>query len=440
MRVAIIGAGIVGVTTAHALAEDGHEVTVFERRNTVATECSFSNAGFLAPGYVTPWATPGMLRKVLRQWFNPHRAVRLAGWPSMALCRWLWQWHQACAPAHHHPNRQAMLALAYLSQQLTRQIAQEQRIDHESAQGVLVLLREKVELAQARPSLKLLAEAGVNFKLLDAAGCRVVEPALEAGTALKAGIYLPDAEVGNCRQFAIGLKAALLERDVTFLFDHEVTALHTRGRGVEVVAHEAPQEANSTLGLPSALPSGDPTAHLFDAVVLCAAIGSPVLARPLGLRLPIQAVHGYAITFPVRHFEAHPDVGPRSGLMDERYKVAISRLGDRMRVAGSAELGGTRRDLNNDALATLYRVVEDWFPSAARQTKAQVWKGARPMLPDGPPAIGASSTPGVWVNTGHGSSGWALACGSARLLADLMAGRTPAVSPERFSPLRWGRS
>jgi D-amino-acid dehydrogenase len=436
----IIGAGIVGVTTAHALAEDGHEVTVFERRNTVATECSFSNAGFLAPGYVTPWAAPGMLGKVLGQWFNPHRAVRLSGWPSLALGRWLWRWQRASAPAHHQSNRQAMLTLAQHSLQLTRHIATTERIDYERAQGMLVLLRDKSDLAHARAGLKLLADTSVKFKLLDASACREVEPALEPNTPLIAGVYLPDAEVGNCRQFAIGLKSALVERSVTFLFNHEVTAIRPMGRMVEVVAHEAPQEANTSLGLPSALPTGDSSARTFDAVVVCAAIGAPALAEPLGLRLPIQAVHGYAITFPVRHFEAHPDVGPRSALMDERYKVAISRLGDRMRVAGSAELGGARNDLNSKALATLYRVVEDWFPSAARKAKAQVWKGARPMLPDGPPAIGASATPGVWVNTGHGSSGWALACGSAQLLADLVAGRSPAVDPERFSPLRWTRT
>jgi D-amino-acid dehydrogenase len=439
MRVAVIGAGIVGVTTAHALAEDGCEVTVFERRNTVATECSFSNAGFMAPGYVTPWAAPGMLGKVVRQSFARHRAVRLSGWPSVALARWLWQWQRASAPARYQGNRQAMWALAQASHQLTKRIAAHDRIDYEHAQGLLVLLRTPADVTLARPALKLLAEMGVPFKLLDAAGCRAVEPALASGTALHAGIHQPDAEVGNCRQFAIGLKAALGER-VRFLFDHEVTALQaSQGREgrVRVVAHQAPDDPDSTLGLASALPPGEAAEHRFDAVVVCAANGAPALLRPLGLRLPVQAVFGYAITFPVRHFEAHPDVGPRAALMDERYKVAIGRLGDRIRVAGSAELGGHRSQMNDNALATLYRVVEDWFPSAARQAKAQTWKGARPMLPDGPPAIGSSGTPGVWINTGHGSSGWALACGSARLVADLIAGRAPVVPPEKFSPLRW---
>jgi D-amino-acid dehydrogenase len=148
-------------------------------------------------------------------------------------------------------------------------------------------------------------------------------------------------------------------------------------------------------------------------------------------------VYGYSITLPVRHHEAHPDMGPRSGLMDERFKVAITRLGDRLRVAGSAELGGDPKQLNDAAVSTLYRALQDWFPSATRAASAQTWKGARPMLPDGPPAIGESATPGVWVNTGHGSSGWALACGSARLVADMIQRRDTAVDPQPFSPMRW---
>jgi D-amino-acid dehydrogenase len=175
----------------------------------------------------------------------------------------------------------------------------------------------------------------------------------------------------------------------------------------------------------------------FDAVVVCAAMGAPALLRPLGIALPIEPVHGYSVTLPVRVFEAHPDVGPRATLMDERYKVAISRLGDRVRVAGSAEMCGRGDVLRDAPLATLYRVLADWFPSAARHGQAQTWKGARPMLPDGPPAIGATRVPHVWLNTGHGSSGWALACGSARLVTDLIGGRMPAVDAQRFAPGRW---
>ena len=430
MRVAVIGAGIVGVTTAHALHEDGHEVTVFERQGSVATESSFANAGWLAPGYVTPWAAPGMLRKVAGQWFQRDAAVRLAGLPGPALARWLWRWWRACAPRTYAVNRGAMLALARDSLQRTQAIATAQGIEHEHGRGVLVLLRGEAELAQSRPGLKVLAELGVNFHLVGEEQCRQIEPALDSGTALKAGIHLPDAESGNCRQFALELKGVLQKVGVAFRFHHAVTRLETEASGITV--HAA---ADTAAGAVTTNPESTPAQERFDAVVVCAAMGAPALLP--ALRLPLQPVYGYSVTLPVRRHDGYPDLGPRAALMDERYKVAITRLGDRVRVAGSAELAGDPVSLRDAPLATLYRVLQDWFPSATRQSSAQTWKGARPMLPDGPPAIGATGTPGVWINTGHGSSGWALACGSARLLADQLAGRSPAVDPTPFSPVRW---
>ncbi|HEX7384612.1 MAG TPA: FAD-dependent oxidoreductase, partial [Burkholderiaceae bacterium] len=142
------------------------------------------------------------------------------------------------------------------------------------------------------------------------------------------------------------------------------------------------------------------------------------------------AVHGYSVTAPMRRIEAHPDIGPRSGVMDERYKVAVSRFGQRIRVAGSAEIGGHDGRMNSRALDTLYKVLDDWFPGVAQVSQVQVWKGARPMLPDGPPVLGASGAPGIWLDLGHGSSGWALACGSARVVADALAGRRPEIDVE----------
>lgn len=432
MRVAVIGAGIVGVTTAQALLEDGHEVTVFERQGSVATESSFANAGWLAPGYVTPWAAPGMLRKVLGQWLQRDAAVRLAGVPGPALAGWLWRWWRACAPRTYAANRGAMLALARDSLQRTNALAAAQGIEHERGKGVLVLLRGEAELAQSRPGLKVLAELGVNFHLVSETQCRQIEPALDADTALKAGIHLPDAESGNCRQFALELKAVLQKAGVAFRLHHKVTRLDSGAAGVTVHA-----EADSAAGAVTTNPESTPAQEQFDAVVVCAAMGAPALLP--ALRLPLQPVYGYSVTLPVQRHDGYPDLGPRAALMDERYKVAITRLGERVRVAGSAELAGDPKALRDAPLATLYRVLQDWFPSAARQSSAQTWKGARPMLPDGPPAIGPTGTPGVWVNTGHGSSGWALACGSARLVADLVAGRAPALDPVSFSPQRWGR-
>jgi D-amino-acid dehydrogenase len=432
MRVAVIGAGIVGVTTAQALQEDGHEVTVFERQGSVATESSFANAGWLAPGYVTPWAAPGALRKVVGQWFERDAAVRLAGVPGPALAGWLWRWWRACDPRSYAASRGAMLALARDSLQRTRAIAQAQGIEHEHGRGVLVLLRGDAELAQSRPGLKVLAELGLNFHLVSEAQCRQIEPALDADTALKAGIHLPDAESGNCRQFALELKTVLQQAGVAFRLHHTVTRLDSTAAGVTVHA-----EADNAAGAVTNNPESTPAQEQFDAVVVCAAMGAPALLP--ALRLPLQAVYGYSVTLPVQRHDGYPDLGPRAALMDERYKVAITRLGERVRVAGSAELAGDPKALRDAPLATLYRVLQDWFPSAARQSSAQTWKGARPMLPDGPPAIGATGTPGIWINSGHGSSGWALACGSARMLADMVAGRAPAIDPAPFSPQRWAR-
>jgi D-amino-acid dehydrogenase len=375
-----------------------------------------------------------MLRKVLGQLFDRDAAVRLAALPGPALTAWLWRWWRACDSATYAANRGAMLSLARDSLARTRALALAHSIEYEHGHGVLVLLRADPEVGQVRAGLKVLAELGVNFHLLSPDACRVIEPALEPGTALTAGIHLPDAEVGNCRQFALQVKTALQKSGVEFRLLQEVTRLE-ESSGVTVESRDVPNDADAPLGTPR---SGGETVQQrerFDAVVVCAANGAPALLP--SLRMPLQAVHGYSITLPVRHHEAHPDMGPRGGLMDERFKVAITRLGERVRVAGSAELGGQAGVLREASVATLYRVLQDWFPSATRHAQAQTWKGARPMLADGPPAIGPSGRPGIWVNTGHGSSGWALACGSARLVSDLIAGRDPAVDPHRFSPLRW---
>jgi D-amino-acid dehydrogenase len=438
MRIAVIGAGIVGVQRVRGRHADGHQVTVFERRGSAATESSFANAGFLAPGYVTPWASPDMPRKILSQCFDRHAAVRLGGFPGPALLSWLLQWRRACSPKVYACNRDAMLRLAQDSLARVHDIAHEHCIEYERSQGVLVLLRDAAEIAQVRRGLGPLAEAGLDFHVVDADACRRIEPALEQATQLKAGVHHPGAGVGNCRQFALQLKSALQARGVEFLLQSEVTRLEPQGDGI--VVHSAPCDVNAESMFdhqerhPHALAA---QSLAFDAAVLCAAMGTPGLLSPLELRLPLQPVYGYSVTLPVRQFEAYPDMGPRAALMDERYKVAITRLGDRVRIAGSAELGG-RADVHNDAaLATLYRVLEDWFPNAVSQSQVQTWKGARPMLPDGPPAIGPTGVPHLWLNTGHGSSGWALACGSAQMTADLMAGRSPALDPAPFSPQRW---
>jgi D-amino-acid dehydrogenase len=409
MRIAVIGAGIIGVTTAYELAVDGHEVTVFERGAAVAGGTSFANAGVVAPGYVTPWAAPGMPLKVLSHLFGRHAPVRMGAAVPFRDAAWLWRWWRACRPAVYQANRTRMHRLARYSRDRLDGLTHRLNLDYERATGYLVLLRSERDLGRSRGNLKLLAELGVPFELVDAGRARQIEPGLHESTALRAAIHLPQDGVGNCRQFAHLLKAEAQKLGANFRFQQSVQAIRP--------------------GAPTQLVI-DGSDQAFDAVVVCAGPDAGTLLSPLGLKLPLLPVWGYSLTAPLREIDSHPGLGPRAALMDEAYKVAISRLGRRVRVAGSAELGGNASHFSSGAMATLYKVLHDWFPGAAQLAQAQRWKGARPMLPDGPPVLGASGRPGVWLNLGHGSSGWALSAGSARALADRLAGRKAAIDLE----------
>jgi len=438
MKIAVIGAGVIGVTTAYELSADGHQVTVFERRGSVAGETSFANAGVIAPGYVTPWAAPGMPAKVLRNLLGRHAAVRLRGLHSGTL-PWLWRWWRACSLRTYQANRLRMQRLAVFSRDRLHALTESLKLEYERSDGYLVLLRSAQDLALVQPGLASLAELHTRFETLDASQCRVVEPGLNPEAELHAGIYLPDDEVGNCREFSHLLRNEAQRLGARFRFHTNVQRI-IKGPSPQLVhLYAPPHEHNTVLAVPESTPNDaqdtqpmtmQPITEGFDAIVVCAALGSTTLLRPLGLKLPMQAVHGYSITAPLRRHEGRADHGPRSALMDERYKVAISRLGVRVRVAGSAEIGGSDTRLHPNALATLYKVLHDWFPGCAHLSQAQRWKGARPMLPDGPPVLGRSGIDSVWLNLGHGSSGWALSCGSARLLAAAIAGRPPAIDME----------
>ncbi len=430
MRIAIIGAGIVGVTSAHELAADGHEVTVYERHAAVASETSFANAGVVAPGYITPWAAPGMPLKVLRHLLGRHAPVRFAGANALAQLPWMWRWWRACHPAVYQHGRASLYQLARYSHQRLQALTQALQLEYEQARGLLVLLRSARDVDQAQASLRMLAELQVSFELLDAAQCRQLESGLNADMPLQAGISLPREEVGNCRQFAHLLKAQAQRHGARFRFQHDVRALRG-GATPQVVAHDL-----SAAGPGHGGRGGHAVEADFDAVLVCAGQQARRLLQPLGLKLPLAPVYGYSITAPLSHGEATTVLGPRGAVMDEKFKVAISRLGQRIRVAGSAELGGAPQQHNPAALATLYKVLDDWFPGAARLSQASAWKGARPMLPDGPPLLGRSRIDGIWLNLGHGSSGWALSCGAARLVADLIAGREPAIDTRGLAPQR----
>ncbi len=418
MQVAIIGAGIVGVTTAYELAVQGHEVTVFERRTSVAAEASFANAGILAPGYVTPWAAPGMPWKVLSHLLARDTPVRIQALGALSQLPWLWRWWRACRPRVHAANRTAMQGLAHFSRDRLQELTQSLNLEYEQANGYMVLMRTERELKASQRGLALLRELGVAHAVIDAHRVRELEPALNPGATLHAAIHLPQDGLGNCRHFAHLLKAEAQKLGAHYRFD---TAIEKLTPGLRPQVLTANQEAQN-----------------FDAVVVCAGVQANALLRQVGLKLPLAPVHGYSVTAPVRHVDGHAPLGPRAALMDERYKVAISRLGQRIRVAGSAEIGGRDGDMKLATLRTLYRVLDEWFPGSTVTREAQHWKGARPMLPDGPPVLGPSGAPGVWLNLGHGSSGWALSCGSARVLAECIGGRPAPIDISRLGLQRLG--
>ena len=418
MQVAIIGAGIVGVTTAYELAVLGHEVTVFERRTSVAAETSFANAGVLAPGYVTPWAAPGMPWKVLSHLLARDTPVRIHAMGALSQLPWLWHWWRACRPRVHLANRAAMHGLAHFSKDRLQELTQSLNLEYEQANGYMVLLRTERELRASQKGLALLKDLGVSHAVIDAARVRELEPALNLGAGLHAAIHLPQDGLGNCRHFAHLIKAEAQKLGASYRFDTAVEKLSPGLRPQVVLANQESQG--------------------FDAVVVCAGVQANALLRQVGLKLPLAPVHGYSVTAPVRHVDGHAPLGPRAALMDERYKVAISRLGQRIRVAGSAEIGGRDGDMKLATLRTLYRVLDEWFPGSTVTREAQHWKGARPMLPDGPPVLGPSGAPGVWLNLGHGSSGWALSCGSARVLAECISGRPAPIDISRLGLQRLG--
>ena len=418
MKIAIVGAGVIGVTTAYELACDGHDVTVFERNAAIAVESSFANAGIIAPGYAAPWAAPGMPFKVFKHLFSRHAPVKIKLPLRGAELSWLWQAWRACKLDTYVANRSSMQALASYSRDRLHAITADLSLEFERNDGLMVLLRSAKDIALMQPNLQVLSETGVPFKELTAEEARLVEPALNPDNDFFGAVHLPSDEVGNCREFTLLLKAESQKLGVKYEMNTSVAGVFNDKGALINIANES-------------------TPRRFDAAIMCAGVASSELLKPLlkplKRKLPLVPIYGYSISAAIRE----PLNAPRSAVMDERYKVAISRLGNRVRVAGSAEIGGSLGNKQISAISTLYKVLQDWFPGAAHISNmgASVteWKGARPMLPDGPPVLGPSGVPHIWLNLGHGSSGWAMSCGSARVLADLIAKRAPDVDVSKMS-------
>ncbi|RPH44943.1 MAG: FAD-dependent oxidoreductase [Burkholderiales bacterium] len=410
-RVAVIGAGIVGTCTAWYLRERGFEVDVLERRDGVARETSWGNAGVIAPGYVTPWAAPGMPRKVLSYLFAAEAPVLFRPVPSIALARWIGRWLGECELARYRVNKARMQRLAFHSRDALHGLRARLGIDDGRRQGYLQLLRSERDLAMTGPARALLEENGVPHRLLDADETRALEPALARGVPLAGALWLPEDESASCPDFAQALADAARTAGVRFVFGCTVRHIVAEGGVVRGLMADGP-------GGPDR-----PGPRPYDAVVVAGAVDALPLLAEHGIRLPIWPVKGYSTTLPL----AEGDAGPRHAMIDEAYKVAITPFPGRIRVAGTAELGSAALVPRPAALRTLVKVGRDWFPEAARWQDATCWVGARPMTPDGPALLGATRIAGLYLNMGHGSTGWAMAAGAGQVVADVVAGRPPEI-------------
>jgi D-amino-acid dehydrogenase len=420
MRLTVIGAGIVGVCTAWSLAEAGCEVTVLERNRGVAQETSYGNAGLVAPAYVTPWAAPGMPTRILSMLFATDTPVRFRPNLDPALWQWVVRWLGECRASRFKRNKERMQRLAFYSRDVLEELRTVHGIAYERTEGLLQLMRGDRDIAMAQATIAFLQEAGITHQLMSPEECRVREPGL-SDLAFGGGLYLPDGETGNCPLFAKTLKNLCEERGVRFDFGTTVDRVATEGDRVRLAVRNAQGHEQRSP----------------DAIVIAAGAASTPLLRQLGVRLPLYPVKGYSASVAIRE----PTFAPVASVMDEAYKVAIVRMGNRIRIAGTAELGDRQLTLESRhaerALATLLKVVRDWFPGAANYQGASWWVGARPMLPDGPPVVGPTRHPRIFTNLGHGSTGWAMAPGSGRIVADLVMQRKPAIDLEGLTLARY---
>ncbi|MCO5149142.1 MULTISPECIES: D-amino acid dehydrogenase [unclassified Shinella] len=415
MKVIVLGAGIVGVTSAYQLARAGHEVTVVDRQPGPALETSFANAGEVSFGYCSPWAAPGIPMKAMKWLFMQHAPLILRPKVDMAMLSWMTQMLRNCTSARYALNKSRMLRLADYSRISLAALREETGIAYdERMQGTLQLFRTEAQLDASAKDVKALAADGIPYEVLDPEGCIRVEPALKhVREKIVGGLLTPKDETGDCFKFANALAAKAEALGVRFNYGSIIRGLDVEGgrvRGV-VTAH------------------GVLTA---DAVVVALGSFSPLLVRPHGIRLPVYPVKGYSLTIPITDATRAPE----STVMDETYKIAITRLGDRIRVGGMAEISGYTNDLGEPRRLTLQHSVTDLFPGGD-VSKASFWSGLRPMTPDGTPVIGPTKVAGLYLNTGHGTLGWTMSSGSARVVADLVSGRKPEIDATDLAVARY---
>lgn len=355
-----------------------------------------------------------MPRKILSSLFSSEAPVLLKPSTDRTLWRWMRRWVAECDLERYRINTTRMQRIAFYSRELLHQLRETYEIDYEQTEGVLQLFRTEQEMKLAEPALELLAEYEVMHQLVDPETARLIEPSLSTKTKLAGALHLPQDHAGNCPLFAKRLRHVASSMGVQFHFSSTVRSIEQEGGQVWI--------------------NIDDNRFAADAVVLAAGIDSVSLLKSVGITVPMYPVKGYSATAAIKNF----DQAPHAALLDETYNVAITRLGGRVRVSGTAELGADTTQMNQAALRTLVKVGADWFPDAANYATANFWCGVRPMLPDGPPLLGATPVRNVYLNIGHGNSGWAMAAGSGKVLSDIISGRSPDIDLDGLTLARYG--
>lgn len=404
--VVVLGAGVVGVATAYYLARGGASVTVIDRQPGVALETSFANGGQISVNHATPWATPSTPWKALK-WLGRTDAPLLFHLRyDPALMRWCLKFLANCTRLRMQVNIERAMRLALYSRQQLAALRRDTGIEYDQiTRGILHIFRNPREYEESLPQVEMMNRLGCRRRVIDRAECVALEPALASlGDRLIGGIFSPDDESGDAHVFAVRLADMARSQGVSFRLGTPIRRLHTDGRvmtGVE---------------------TGDGVVR-GGAYVLALGSYSPLVARPLGLDLPVYPAKGYSVTLPIEQ----PDAAPTVSLIDDEFKMVYSRLGQRLRIAGTAEFAGYDPSVTEARARFLLDTAVELFPRAGDATKAEFWAGLRPSTPDGVPLIGATAVGNLFLNTGHGTLGWTMACGSGCVVADLVLGRRPGI-------------
>jgi D-amino-acid dehydrogenase len=420
MKVLVLGGGVIGVASAYFLARAGHAVTVVDRQPGPALETSFANAGEVSPGYSSPWAGPGVPLKAIKWMLMQHSPLVIKPLLDPAMWRWGAMMLANCNERAYALNKSRMVPIAEYSRDVLKALRAETGIAYDDrAQGTLQLFRTQKQLDGIAGDVAVLKDYGVPFEVLDRAGFCAVEPALKHTQGKFVGaLRLPGDETGDCFKFTNRLAEMATALGVKFHWNTTIAGMDRSGTDA----------ASQITGVRSS--AGMLTA---DRYLVATGSYSTALLAPLGLRIPVYPVKGYSITVPITDATGAPE----STVMDETHKVAVTRLGDRIRVGGTAELGGFNLGLNDGRRATLEHVVSDLFPRGGDVSKATFWTGLRPMTPDGTPIVGPTPIHNLMLATGHGTLGWTMACGTGRVIADLVSGKTPEISMDGLTVARY---